>query len=122
MVAEHPVWSKPRKANFHHRGNAKGPRLALHFRIPIQKEHNIETPPHILVSLDTRHEGQLILETASKIAHAYQASLTLVDVVPPMAWMTRLLMPDHEHIQQLMVDAHAWTIEGEKLLDGRTST
>lgn len=87
------------------------------------------------MSLDTRHEDHSILESATEIARTDQAKLTLVDVVPPMAWMTRLLVPNHEHIQQLMVDEKQQSLESmagplrdtgleveTKVLSGKTST
>ncbi|PAY16116.1 hypothetical protein CKO51_28345 [Rhodopirellula sp. SM50] len=90
---------------------------------------------NILVSLDTRHEDQSILKLAAKVAHDDQAKLTLVDVVPPMSWMTRLLVPDHEHIEQLMKDEKQQQLDSmagslrdaglkveTKVLSGKTST
>ncbi|MGB7328880.1 MAG: universal stress protein [Rubripirellula sp.] len=90
---------------------------------------------NILVSLDTRHEDQPILESAAETARTDRAKLTLVDVVAPMSWMTRLLVPDHEHIQKLTADEKQQRLDElagplrdsgleveTKVLRGKTST
>ena len=58
---------------------------------------------HILVATDSRLENQSIIAEAAKLAKESNASLKLVDVVPPLSWTVRLLVSNHEHIRGLMI-------------------
>lgn len=58
---------------------------------------------NILVATDTRLGNQSIIDDAAKLAKESDASLKLVDVVPPLPWTARLLLSDHEHMIGLMI-------------------
>ncbi|QEF97801.1 Universal stress protein E [Stieleria maiorica] len=58
---------------------------------------------NILVATDTRLEDQRAITEAARLAKESNASLKLVDVVPPLPWTVRLLVNDHDHISGLMV-------------------
>jgi nucleotide-binding universal stress UspA family protein len=88
----------------------------------------------ILVATDTRLDNHPILNAAVEVAVHNKAALTVVDVLPDFSWATRLSLPDHEHVQDLLqqertekLAALAAPIRDQgiavetKLLEGKTS-
>ena len=57
---------------------------------------------NILVATDTRLEVHPIVCEAAQIAHRNGAALKLVDVVPEFPWIARMMVSDHETMQQLI--------------------
>jgi universal stress protein E len=55
---------------------------------------------NILVAVDTRFEAHPALQWAVRVAERNQAKLKLVDVLPELPWVARLVMEDAEHTQQ----------------------
>ena len=56
----------------------------------------------ILVATDTRLENNPIIEEAVEIATHNEASLKIIDIVPPFTWMSRYVTEDHEHLSELI--------------------
>lgn len=54
----------------------------------------------MLVSTDSRLSDHPILSVATEIAANNKASLTVVDVIPDLGWMTRLSTQDHEEFRE----------------------
>ncbi|TWU32457.1 universal stress protein [Novipirellula artificiosorum] len=65
----------------------------------------------ILVTTDTRLESHPIVDEAAEVALRNDASLKIVDVVPPLPWIARITMEDPGHIAQLMVHEKAEELE-----------
>lgn len=61
---------------------------------------------NILVAVDSRFEVHPALQWAVRLAEHNQAKLTLVDVLPELSWVARLVMSDAERTQN--------TLAGEK--------
>lgn len=59
---------------------------------------------NIFVSIDTRFEEHPALQCGVRLAKHNQAKLTIVDVVPDLSWISRLVMPDAEEAQQVLAD------------------
>lgn len=59
---------------------------------------------NILVTTDTRLVSHPIVDEAAEVAMRNDASLKLVDVVPPLSWIARMTMEEPEHVAALMVD------------------
>ena len=56
----------------------------------------------ILVATDTRFDKHPIVEEAAEIARHNQASIKIVDIVPPFSWFSRYATEEHEHLSELL--------------------
>lgn len=94
----------------------------------MQRFHNV------LVAIDTRFETQPALPYATQLAEHNKAKLKLIDVVPEFSWLARWAMPNHEQMQQTLVQEKSRHLEAlagplrdkglevtTKVLSGKTS-
>ncbi len=54
--------------------------------------------------MDTRFEEHPALDWAARLACENQAEIKIVDVVPEFSWIERMVLPDDEHMQQVLSD------------------
>lgn len=59
---------------------------------------------NILVAVDTRFDEHPALQWAVRLAERNQAKLKLVDVLPDLSWVARLVMADAEQTQEVLAD------------------
>ena len=65
----------------------------------------------VLVTTDTRLEKHPIVDEAAEIALRNEASLKLVDVVPPLSWIARMTMEDPDEVAESMIRRKAEKLE-----------
>jgi nucleotide-binding universal stress UspA family protein len=58
----------------------------------------------ILAQIDTSHSMQPVLDAALVIARRFEASLTVVDVVPEFTWPARLTVPKGEELRGMLAE------------------
>ena len=58
---------------------------------------------NILVPLDTRFEEHPALQWAAQLAEHNRANLKIIDVVPELSWIARLVLSDGDHVQQALL-------------------
>jgi universal stress protein E len=66
---------------------------------------------NILVAADTRLQEHPLVDEAAAIARHNGATLKLVDVVPEFPWAVRLVMRDHQHVQDLLTEEKRQQLE-----------
>lgn len=88
----------------------------------------------ILVAVDTRFDQQFLVDQAVKIAHESEGELLLVDVMPDLPAMARLVVKESEHLVELALEEKRTKLQAlaeplrvagvkvaTKVLRGRTS-
>lgn len=86
----------------HHFCSKIAEKQTISFRRRLPKVKIVKRLKKILVAIDTSLDKNPIVEEATEIAHFNQASLTIVDIVPPFSWLARQSTEDHEHLSELI--------------------
>ena len=67
---------------------------------------------NILVPIDGDPDSQPVLARAGRLARKNGAAIKLIDVVEDLPWYTRLVLPDAEELQQVLVRDRSGALEG----------